>query len=106
MIMDSTFFTGLITVIGGLCSFALGHIFGRKRTEAQTEKIGEETEHLRISNLKSTIDIYRIVHEELSAQLKTLSHKCAELSNEIVILRQENISLKQELHALNLKLQK
>lgn len=104
--MDSLFITAVIETIGGACAFFLGHIFGRKKSDAETEKIAAETERLRIANLNDTIKIYRQVHLELSDQLQILSKKCEALSLEIQELRGENALLKIELHKYNINIQK
>lgn len=109
--MDSVVITGLMTVSGGVITYVLGHMAGRKlmkvdikKRSEEAQKIAEETETIRIKNLKDTIEIYRIVHDELSQQLKEVSKKCHDLSLEIHELRTENISLKEEIQSLNKKL--
>ena len=110
--MDSVVLTGLMTVSGGVITYVLGHMAGRKlrsadvrKTDEEAEKIAEETESLRIKNLKDTIQIYKIVHDELSTQLKEVSKKCHDLSLEIHALRQENLSLKEQIQLLTKKLE-
>ena len=100
--MDSVLLMTIISSLGGAAAYWLGRVQRR----VITQKTYEEVESLRIQNLKSTIDIYKLVHDELSEQLKQVSEECVKLRDEITILRQENISLKKELHELNKKFSK
>jgi peptidoglycan hydrolase CwlO-like protein len=82
---------------GGVMTFLLGWLSGRKKSEA-------ELEGKRLENLESTIEIYERVHTELKSQLENLSQKCSKLSAQISQLQTENESLKKEIHSLNKKL--
>jgi len=82
---------------GGVITYALGWISGRKKNEA-------EVEGKRLENLETAIEIYEKVHTELKGQLENLSLKCSKLSEQITQLQTENESLKQEIHNLNKKL--
>src|SRR6185312_14888111 len=80
-------------VSGGVITYALGWLSGRKKNEA-------ELEGKRLENLESTIEIYERVHTELKSQLENLSQKCTQLSKQISQLQGENESLKKEIHSL------
>lgn len=84
--MDSTLVTVFVTGIMNVITWYLGYMKGRKKRAA-------EMENLLISNLRSTIDIYRITHEE---QIKFLKSELSEL-------RLENILLKEEIRLLKLR---
>ena len=86
-------------VSGGIITYVLGWMAGRKKNKADLEGI-------RLKNLESAIEIYERVHEELKEQLETLSNKCSKLSLQIEQLQTENESLKREIHILNKKLKK
>lgn len=84
-----------------------GWVLGRKKRKAEinknkseSKKNEEETREIRITNLSNTIDIYEKVFAELKEQLQIVSDKCTELANEITSLREENVSLKQQIHQL------
>lgn len=100
--MDSVILTTLVTTIGGTATYFIG----KNARRSNVQKTDEEIDALRLSNLRSTIDIYKIVHNELSEQLEMLRQECIKLRSEISILREENVSLKQEIHLLNSKFQK
>ena len=89
----------LAVPIFGFLAFLIGKINGRKKTEAELEKI-------RIENLESVVNFYKQTFTELKDQLVVVSNRCKELSSEIEILREENISLKNEIHLLHERLNK
>lgn len=84
-------------ISGGVITYALGWISGKKKNEA-------EVEGKRLENLETAIEIYEKVHSELKVQLENLSQKCSQLSKQITQLQSENESLKKEIHSLNKKL--
>lgn len=81
----------------GLITYILGKIDGRKMVRLQNDK-------LELDNLNSIVEFYKNTFEDLKKELKHVSDKCGALSKEINILRQENVSLKKEIHDLNEKL--
>lgn len=81
----------------GIISYVLGWLSGKKKSRA-------DLEGKRLENLETSIEIYERVHEELKEQLQTLGQRCKVLSDEISVLRLENISLKKEIHDLNERL--
>lgn len=104
--MDNGLLTGILATGSGAITFVFGLMAGRKKRDAERQKLSAETESIRIVNLQNAISIYRQVYEEIGDQLKALSKKCSVLSGEIEVLREENISLKKEIHLLNQKLKK
>lgn len=110
--MDSVLLTGVMTVGSGVITYVLGHMAGRKKSNAETEeieqkaqKIEADAEATRLKNIRDTIDIYKVVSDDLREELKQVSSECSQLRKEINTLRGENVSLKKEIHSLNLKLQ-
>ena len=81
----------------GFLAFLIGKIQGRKKNYAELKKV-------EIDNLESVVDFYKQTFDELKGQLKVVSLRCQELSEEITTLRKENISLKNEIHLLNQRL--
>lgn len=98
--MDSSVLVGVITSVATVLGMGIGLAFGRKKNEAETKRIDTESETGRILNFKNTIDIYNIVHKELSAELKNVMTRCVDLTSEMVIFREENYVLKNEIAAL------
>jgi len=82
---------------GGVITYVLGWLSGRKKNEA-------EIEGKRLENLEAAIEIYERVHTELKSQLSNLSEKCSKLSGKIDELQRENENLRKEIHSLNQKL--
>lgn len=98
--MDSNLVTGIMTIGFSIFTYVVGNILGKKKRDLEIKKKYAEIDTVNIQNLKSTIEIYKIVHDELSDQLKGLSTKCHDLAIEVHGLRNENISLKEEIHQL------
>lgn len=103
--MDLSEFIATLISGGGALSL-LSYRAGKRKTSAEIKKLEEErkkleedTEAVRISNLRGTIDIYRQVHDELAEQLRVVSNKCTQLSNEISNLRRENKTLTEKIMA-------
>jgi peptidoglycan hydrolase CwlO-like protein len=82
---------------GGVMTYVLGWISGRKKNEV-------EVEGKRLENIEVAIEIYERVHTELKAQLSSLSKECAKLSSKIQDLQKENENLRKEIHSLTQKL--
>lgn len=75
----------------------IAYLLGRRKTKAELEK-------LEIENLHSVVNFYKETFRDLEARLKHVSDECKSLYEEITLLRKENVSLKEEIHALNEKL--
>jgi uncharacterized protein YlxW (UPF0749 family) len=105
---------GIVGLIGilltsGALTGTLGWIFGKKKSDADVKKTSAETDALAMTNLKSTIGIYKMVHDDLAEQLKIVSLKCTSLSDEMEKMRKDNSDLQEEikkLRAENFQLQK
>jgi uncharacterized protein YlxW (UPF0749 family) len=106
--MDKAGLLGILSTSGAI-TYALGWILGKKKADADVHKTSAETDALNMTNLKSTIGIYKMVHDDLAEQLKIVSLKCTSLSDEMEKMRKDNSDLQEEikqLRAENFQLQK
>lgn len=86
--------------ISSIITFSIGWIGGRKKNDAILEA-------QRLTNIRSTIDIYEKTHNDLRTQLVDVSNKCIALATELQlmgdkleIMRKENLDLKDEIFDL------
>lgn len=82
-----------------LLSYLLGHVFGRKKTIAELEKV-------KLDNAQQIVAFYKETFNDLEKQLKNVVEKCRALSEEIELLRKENGVLKSNIRQLNQQLLK
>jgi peptidoglycan hydrolase CwlO-like protein len=89
----------LAVPVSALITYILGHMAGRKKTEAEVDKI-------ELDNMQEIVAFYKRTFDDLKLELGNVSEKCKNLSAEIEKLRFENVTLKRDIHNLNEQLKK
>lgn len=69
---------------------AIAWLFARKKQDADTTRVNLE-------NINLAVSIWRDTAQELSVKVDILTQKCEQLTTEVEMLREENVSLKMKL---------
>lgn len=108
--MDNQFIKWIIGILMSAGGVIGGYLFARKKNKAETNKISiesgkilEETESLKIFNNKHTLEIHKIVVEELKSYLEIFLTKCRDLTKENEICEEKRKKLEERVKTLEQK---
>lgn len=108
--MDNQFVRWIIGILISVGGVMAGYLFARKKNNAETNKISiesgkilEETESLKIFNSKHTLEIHKIVVEELKSYLEIFVIKCRQLSIENDVCEEKRKKLEEIIRILEQK---
>ena len=85
-IMDNTMITGLIAILTGVGSFIIGQFKAKREIESMT-----------ITNVQKSVDVYRLLIDDLKGEITELLIKVEELEKKIDELHTENTQLREML---------
>ena len=91
--MDDNLITGIVAAVTGIGSFIVGQFKARR-----------EIDNIAITNVQKSVDVYRIVIDDLKGQIKELLQKVEDLEGKIDELKQENCELKDMVQKRNNRL--
>lgn len=92
--------TTIVAIISSFISAALGWLISRHKTKAEVKQMYANVEKSELENVIKAVSIWRGIAEDLANQVKQLSIKCTQLTDDIEKLRQQNRLLKIEIKKL------
>ena len=88
---------GIATIV----SLGIGWLVGKKKKEADLDKIRADTRLAEIERVEKIVNMWKDMVEELRKELMDVKAKCSDLAHQLEATRKENKQLKGELHKLS-----